>query len=67
MKFISNVREKTYTAHDLEIDDMVFSLESGDTRSIIHTVNNILQHILNQKKLKLGKISINPKIQRRHF
>ena len=55
MKFISNVREKTYTAHDLEIDDMVFFLKSGDTRSIIHTVNNILQRILNQKKLKLGQ------------
>ena len=55
MKYISNIREKNYTTHDLELDDMVFSLKFGDTRSIIHTDNKILQHIFNQKKLKLGQ------------
>ena len=55
MKYISNIREKNYTTHDLELDDMVFYLKSGDTRRIIHTDNTIRQHILNQKKLKLGQ------------
>ncbi|GJZ09930.1 putative reverse transcriptase domain-containing protein [Tanacetum coccineum] len=59
------IHEKNYTTHDLELGEVVFSLKileallSMETKcNGVHRSIRVLQYILNQKKLNIGKMSL---------